>query len=394
MVGDGGVQVRALKCPQCGAELPATTVGSVVCQYCGSSLVLTGRPGRAGQGEEAVVRGMRLTPFTMGDPGGTGLPVFKMLVPVGWEMRGGVTWNLQNVGMPATLAYQLWNPNGLEAFEILPNMNFTGGGGLGGLFSGGKQFGAEVRQPMDAPSAMQQLVIPRYRGSMQGLQTVKLDHVPELADQVAGGQGDGMGIRQGDGAKVRITYSLGNHQIEEEIYAVVEVWRTPMATMLGGESVFWYVDYIVSFRAGQGKLDAAADLFTVMIRSLKVNPAWKAAYEQVITQLAQAQIGHIKQIGQIGAQYAEMGAQMREENLQGFYERGASGDRRSKDWSETIRDVETYYDPYKGMEVELPSDYGHAWVNSQGEYIVTDSANFNPNVDTDSTLNWEQMQPS
>ena len=45
------------------------------------------------------------------------------------------------------------------------------------------------------------------------------------------------------------------------------------------------------------------------------------------------------------------------------------------------------------MEVELPSQYEHAWANSQGEYIVTDSANFNPNVDTDSTLNWEPLQP-
>ena len=53
-------------------------------------------------------------------------------MPVGWQMRGGVNWNLQNVGMPATVAFQLWNPGGLEAFEILPNMNFQRGRGAAG----------------------------------------------------------------------------------------------------------------------------------------------------------------------------------------------------------------------------------------------------------------------
>ena len=47
-----------------------------------------------------------------------------------------------------------------------------------------------------------------------------------------------------------------------------------------------------------------------------------------------------------------------------------------------------------GDPVELPARYGHAWVNSQGEYIVTDDPIFNPNVDTDSTQHWEQMQPA
>jgi hypothetical protein len=339
-----------------------------------------------------VVRGMRLKPFSMGDPQGTGLECFRMLVPVGWQMHGGVNWDLQNVRMPATVVFQLWNPNGLEAFEILPNMNFSGGDAMGGWLTGGKNFGAEVRAPMGAQSAMKKLVIPRYRGGMEALQVVRVEHFPELAEAVGAGAQGGMGMRHGDGARARITYTLGEHQIEEEIFAVVEVWRIPMQTMFGGENVFWFVDYIVSFRAGQGKLDATADLFQVMVRSLKVYPQWKAAYEQVITQLAQAQIRHIHHVGQIGNMYAQMGAQMRQENLDSWYGRQDVYDRLSHDWSETIRGVETYYDPYKGYEVELPSHYDHAWVNSRGEYIVTDDPNFNPNVDTDSTLNWEQMQ--
>jgi len=390
MVG-GGTKVAALKCPQCGADVPAAE-GYVVCQYCGSSLVVNTRgAGQGGQPGPTVFRGMKLTPYTLQDPGGTGLPVFRMLVPVGWEMGGGVEWDLTNIGQPGALSFQLWNPKGLEAFEIHPNMNFTGGSMLGGMF-GGSEWGAEVRQPVDAQTAMRELVIPRCRAGFEGLQVVRVEPFPELA-QLAGGQQGGMGMKQTDAARARISYRLGGHDIEEEFFAAVEVLRTPMASMMVSESVFWYVSYILSFRGGQGKLDTSKDLYDVLVRSVKVNTQWKAAYEQVITALAQGQIAHTKVIGQIGAQYAQTGAEIRAENLEGFYARGASNDRISREQSEFMRNVETYWDPNKGMEVELPSQYENAWTNGLGDYIVTDSDLFNPNVDTDSTQNWQPLQP-
>ena len=197
MVGDG-IQVVALKCPQCGADVPQSD-GYVVCQHCGSSLVVNMQgTGQGGASGPTVFRGMKLAPFTMQDPGGTGLPVFRMLAPVGWEMCGGMTWDLANVGMPGKLSYQLWNPRGLDAFEIHPNMNFTGGGLgsiLGGLF-GCSRFGAEVRNPVDAQTAMRDLVIPRYRSDRENLQVVHIEPFPELAQHIGGEQTGGMGMRQ------------------------------------------------------------------------------------------------------------------------------------------------------------------------------------------------------
>jgi hypothetical protein len=118
-----------------------------------------------------------------------------------------------------------------------------------------------------------------------------------------------------------------------------------------------------------------------------------AVYEQTVTGLAQGQIQHMGAVGQIGRQYAAMGAQMRQENLQSWYGKHEVWDRLSRERSEAIRGVETYHDPYTDDPVELPAQYGHAWVNSLGEYIVTDDALFDPNVDTGSTQHWEQMQP-
>ncbi len=395
---DRDVHVVTLKCPQCGAGLPDME-GYVVCQYCGTGLMVTRRDVKPDRPPtETVVRGMRLELFSMGDPQGTGLECFRMLVPVGWEKRGGVIWNLQNVGMPATAVFQLWNPKGLEAFELLPNMNFTWSGAFNSWLTGGRSFGAEVCAPVDAQTAVQQFVLPRYRGDREMLRVTRLEPFPALASVVGAEAQRSMEMSLGrgkyhcDAAKARLTYSLAGHRFEEEIWTAVEIWRIPIPTMFAGEHVSWFVDYIVAFRAGEGKLDAVADLFQTLVRSLKVNPHWKAAYEHVITQLAQAQIRHIHQIGQISRQYAQWSDQMRQESMESWYGRQAVYDRLATDWSETIRGVESYYDPYKGYEVELPAQYGYAWANSRGEYIVTDDANFNPNVDTDSTLNWELLQ--
>lgn len=94
MMVDGKTKPEALKCPQCGAPWPHIE-GQVVCHYCGSSLMITGREADQGKPSiEIVVCGMRLKSYKMGDPQGTGLECFRMLVPVGWQLKRGMTWQL------------------------------------------------------------------------------------------------------------------------------------------------------------------------------------------------------------------------------------------------------------------------------------------------------------
>ncbi len=52
--------------------------------------------------------------------------------------------------------------------------------------------------------------------------------------------------------------------------------------------------------------------------------------------------------------------------------------------------MDEYYDPYSGKNVELPADYGHAWANNLGEYIVTENPNYNPNLS--SNLTWQPLE--
>ena len=366
--------VAALQCPQCGAPLQPCGEAYVVCQHCGSSLVRSG-PGEASpQSSATVVRGMRLKQFIYTDTEGTGLEMFRMLAPVGWRFQGGCRWLPDNPGMPAVVSLQLGNPQGAEAFEILPNMNFTWNNNpLGRMMFpvGSRYFGAEVRPPLKVLDAFHQLVLPRYRSAMGNLQILNQALQPDLPRLVKSEAAVSGGWAEG--AKVRIRYAGQGGQLDEEIYGVVEVFRAPIASLFGtSEVIFWWVDYLFSFRTAAGRLDATADLFSVMISSFRLNPHWYAAYKSIIQYLAQAQIQRIHHIGQIGEIMARTGREIREQNLNDWYARQATYDRLATDRSRAIRDVDAFFDPHREEVVELPAGYGHAWANNLGEYILTE----------------------
>lgn len=384
----------ALKCPQCGADLIPGSGEYIICQYCGSSLLWRGhsQESQPGQLEPAVLRGMRLKKFTYTDREGTGLDMFSMLAPDGWQMQGGCRWLLDNPGMPAAISIQLYNPQGLEAFEILPNTNFTWNDNpmTRMMFPpGSRYFGAEVRPLAGIHEAFRAYVLPRFRGSLPELQILKEEPLPDLPARMKSEALIGGGAAEG--GRVRIRYRLPAGMVDEEIYGVVESVRIPYPTMFGyTELVLWNTAYLFSFRTAAGRLEAMEKLFNVMIHSFQLNPHWYAAYKSLIHALTQQQIQHIHHIGQISRIIAQTSEQIRQQNLNDWYARQATYDRLSTDWSRSIRGVDGYYDPHSEQLVELPGGYDQAWANPLGEYIITEDPNFNPNIG--SNLHWEPMQ--
>jgi hypothetical protein len=385
-------QVLSFNCPKCGANLPSETAGYTICQYCGTSLVLLKQEGHAEGNGVVVQRGIKMKLIRCQDPEGTGLELFHMLIPAGWQSQGGVRWLLDNPGMPAAINFQVWNPQGGEGFEILPNMNFIVNNNqlTSGFFpSGSKYFGAEVGQPVSIRDAFRNYVLPRYRSMYADLQIIKEEAVPELPQLVRSEAP--MTGNFAEGGKVRIGYTWKGYHFEEEIYGVVEVFRARIPSMFGfTESITWFIDYLFSFRALDGKLDRSGEIFFMMLSSFQLNPQWYAAFKSIAQTLIQNQIQQIKSIGQIGQIYAQTGREMREQNLRDWYSRQETYDRLAVDRSRQIRDVDGFFDPHRQEVVELPSGYGHAWANNLGEYILTDNPNFNPNGE--SNLHWEPMQ--
>jgi len=391
-MGASGGNPQALRCPQCGAGVPLSGEGYATCRYCGSSLVWNQRETQAGEAVSAAVKGIRFTPYVCTDAQGTGLELFRMLIPVGWQAQGGCRWALDNPSLPATVAFQVYDPQGAQAFEVLPNMNLAWSENSGARMLhpvGSRYFGAEVRPPMGIGQAMRELVLPRYRSMMQNLRILRQEPVPDLP-QIARSEAPLTG-GAAEGGVVRIGYDWQGVSFEENIYGMVETWRTPISGMFGvSVLVTWLVDFLFSLRAAKGQLDASEDLFKVMLGSFRLNPHWYAAFRSIIHYLGQMQVQRIRHIGEIGSIMARAGSEMREQNLRDWYARQDIYDRLATDRSRAIRGVDAFYDPHREEVVELPSGYGHAWANNLGEYIITDEASFNPNIG--SNLHWEPME--
>ena len=58
----------------------------------------------------------------------------------------------------------------------------------------------------------------------------------------------------------------------------------------------------------------------------------------------------------------------------GYEGRQKIQDSAAANYDQSIRGVETFRNPVTGDTVELSNLYGHAWANSQGEYILSDQA--------------------
>ena len=127
------------------------------------------------------------------------------------------------------------------------------------------------------------------------------------------------------------------------------------------------------------------------LHSVKANPRWYAKVVNVKEMLAQQAMRGIKAVGRIGEMVARAGSEIRADQLRAWEQRQQAQDRIAQNFSDYIRGVERFHDPFADKEVELPAEYGSAWANNLGEYIVSDSPSYNPNVG--SNLHWQELTP-
>ena len=98
----------------------------------------------------------------------------------------------------------------------------------------------------------------------------------------------------------------------------------------------------------------------------------------------------IQNAGHLSRDIAEINNQITATNRQAWEQQQASYDRISRRFSEYTRGVDTYHNPVTNQPIQLPGGYGRAWTNSLGEYIVSDSSSYNPNIGA--STNWQSLQ--
>jgi hypothetical protein len=326
----------------------------------------------------------------------THMEVFHLLIPKGWKAEGGVTWS-ENFALPARSRFRFYNPRGSEELNFFPTRVFFWTNNRTFLTTnppGSLRFGTLVARPVGLHDAFTRSVISGAKRNMNGMTIVKEKEVPELAGIARGLPAQGVNASAQAG-KMRIVYGERGRQMEEEFYAAVSQFVTnlPGSAYSGGYFInFWYIDYVFSFRDERGKLDSRSRIFQTMIYSMKVNQRWFAKVVNVKEMLVQRQIRGIKAVGRMGQMIAQAGSQMREDQQRAWEQRQQANDRIVQNFSDHIRGVERYNDPRAGKDVELPAGYGNAWANDLGEYIVSESPSYNPNIE--SNQHWEQLAPA
>ena len=333
-------------------------------------------------------------PYRYIDPA-VGMEAFRLLIPKGWRVQGAIRWSA-NPALPAQSQFRFYNPSGPEELNLFPTRSYFWTDNRIFLATnppGSLRFGSRVARPVSLHDAIANVVIPGAGRNRSGLQMVYERDVPELARLARGAPAQGV-QSTAQGGKMRIRYREQGRPMEEEFFAAVSqfVVRMPGSGHSGGYFInYWYVDYAFSCRDEQGRLDSNAGIFKTMIFSMKVNPQWFAKVANVKEILARKNMQQIRAIGRIGSMVAQAGSRMREDQQRDWERRQQVQDRIARNFSDHIRGVDRYYDPQAGKEVELPAGHGHAWSNNRGEYIVTESPGFNPNVG--SNLNWQPLTP-
>lgn len=345
------------------------------------------------------------------DNTGFGQPVeaARFLVPVGWRTEGGVTWN-QAFGclyMLVSANIRFISPDGSSGMEIFPTYVWNWYDDQyqqqlvnQQLQQGGPQRPCDMAPPAGAVQFLRGKLVPAFR---RGAQVVGSEPQPQVAAlaqralqayaQQAAGYGLQMDLRA-DAARVRLNYTRNGQPVEEWISATVQSNRqmgpSPSAAMQGGmgqSATYTFVTAaLIGTWAPAGRLEAMGPLYATMIASYRPNLAWVNAVQQVMTNMGNTAIQGAMDRSRI---WAEANRSISATIRQGYDYQQQSQDRIAESWSQTTRGVETYVDPSSNERVELSSGYSQVWSNGQGEYILSNTPNFEPGRELPG--NWREM---
>lgn len=322
------------------------------------------------------------------------MPSLSMLVPVDWQSQGATTWNIKDKCNTIQTRLVATGPDG-RAVEFFPAYTWVWADDPGPLQATARQTAAYGTRPCDisAPMSASDYLrrnLAKYRPNAQ---VVGMEPAPKLletlqkqarqTEQAAAQYNLRRSVRP-DAARVRVRYSVNGKPMEELIFAATITTATlgpsfnARTGQMGQAYSYSNVAYVTGERAPQGQVDASQKFFELIVGSSRVNPAWQARVSNNALAMQKIEQKGIADRSKIVAQNAE---DIRKINQESYENRQRSQDRMSEQFSQTIRGVETYRNPGTGEEVELSNQYGHAWVNNKGEYLLSDQEGFNPSVE-------------
>ncbi len=347
----------------------------VALQGCGGEGIPGAQPASAKPASDDVLKFTRLS---VRDPSANNIEAYSILIPAGWKAEGGVQWYPEYLVL-ANLLMRITDPRTGAAVEFLPSQYFQWSPARP-MPQGGNYMGSIVWPPIyDVPQFIQTFYVPGALNRLQGARIVKTEDLPKVAAQLA--QFHGVPVRCN---RVRFEYQEGGQAWEEDVYVALTHTQGSMGTYWSGQAH--------SFRARRGQLDRLTPIMNTTISSLRQSPEWFGYYMYVRNLFINRQLQGVRDAGKLSEAISRNTAEIRKMSEDSYRRANESQDRISRSYTEYIRGVETYRDPYGNRSIQLPSGYDGVWANRSGEYVLSNQPGFNPN--TGSTTEWRRIERS
>ncbi len=323
---------------------------------------------------------MKFTHISVKDPGINNIEAVSFLIPAGWKTEGGVQW-FPNYSILANLLMSITDPQTHAAIEFLPLQNFTW---LTRMIvpmpPGTNYLGSILWQPIsDVPQFIQTFYVPQTLKHLQGARVVANEDLPAFAAEISRSLG---GMSNVKSARVRYEYQVDGQPWEETVYCTLVYTDWQLGTL-------WSVHSAYAFRAPKGQLDRLTPVMNTTIDTFRLSLDWYGGYMYVQKLFNDRMTTGIHDAAAISATITKNSEEIRRMFSDSYRQRSESQDRISQSFSEYIRGVDTYKNPFEDRPIQLPSGYHDAWVNGRGEYILSNDAGFNPNVGD--TTEWRRM---
>jgi hypothetical protein len=324
---------------------------------------------------------MKFTRLSVKDPMAGNIEAVSFLVPVGWKAEGGVKWYPDH-NIQANLLMKIIDPQTGAAIEFLPSQWFSWPAAtVMAIPQGANYLGNVVWPPIhDVPEFIRTFY---FSGALARLQTARIvanENQQKLADQMSREPG---GPPLARCTRVRYEYQEGEHRWEEDVYITLAYTPTQIST-------YWSVGRSYSFRAHRGQLDRLTPVMYTTIHSTRLSPEWYGYLNYVRRLFTDRMAQGIRNAGRISDTITRNTAEIGKMYEDSYRKANESQDRIARSYSEYIRGVETYRNPYEDRPIQLPSGYDGVWVNRSGEYLLSNQPGFNPNAG--STTEWRRME--
>ena len=350
-----------------------------------------GRPGA----EYHRVRWVRVM-----DNEGWGQPeeILRMLIPSHWKTEGGVRWVL-DLGCPKNiiqLQFRAVAPDGVTGIEFLPGYTWASSDDpmMQQIIQQQAQngMGCNPGPVVGAVDFLRGMVVPQVRPGANVLSAELLPTATQGLQRsftAINQQSAAAGLQAmhtGEVGRVRIAYNLGQREVEEWISASVVANISAImntAAALQGNTSATSRSYqmtgqdIYVARAARGQLESKGALFALMYGSIQFNPRYVAAVTQFFLNIAKINaqaVADRQRIWREAQAHIEQSRRDVEAYSNQVYERI------NDQFGQMIRGVDRYVDPRSSERVELSAGYQNAWSNGKGEYILSETTNFDPRV--------------